>query len=412
MNSNTIKNIPSVILSMIAAYLSVKEIKQFRLVCHMFYDATFCKQVLKKFKVKCRTPNNIYSNFLRGFSGGKFLTLSMLSVTENSLNKILDVVPNIQNLVFNIKYLHHLKNRCSSLISLTLVDDKSCLLHQMKHCDLDTFFRPTLSTLNLKNLTFKSCGLSYHSELIQVLICSSKTIQEFGLECTTINNTKNYRVFKEFILSCRNITSWNFHNVHIVKRGVLLPFTTKQYTCMDSVLSLINNQHSNLQSFTLASLIPYVDKVWKKNNFKELQYLELHSCFFYFNEMPNCAKLTTLKLMKCHLPFYHLMKLSFSVRDRLQKLTVQSYKEFDDEKILKVIDAFVKLREITIMNMRMVTPKILEKINHSDLKFFSIENCYNFNKKAVRENIQLIRADLKFTVVFNDMVNGVPISLF
>ena len=411
MNKKTIKKIPSVILSMIATYLSVKEIKSFRLVCRMFYDATICKDVLKRFTIKSRPPSKIFMDFLKGISGGKFVTLDLLSVKESSLRKILDSVPNIQNVAVNVKGLHHLKSKCS-LCSLILIDDNASLFNQMRHSDYEAFFRPTLTSLSLKSLTLKSFNQTYHSDLIQVLLSSTKTIQEFRLESLTINNTKKVQAFKDFILSCQHITSWTFYNVQISKKGVLLPFTTKQYTCMDSILSLINNQHSNLQSFTLASLIPYVDKIWKKNNFTELQYLELHSCFFYFSSMANCRKLKTLKLLKCHLPFYHLMKLSPVVQNGLKELSLQWYKEIDDERILKVIETFVALRKISIINMYTVTPKFLEKINHSKLKFLFIENCCHFNKKTVRDYIQSIKKDLTFTVVFNDMVNGVPLSLF
>ena len=168
----------------------------------------------------------------------------------------------------------------------------------------------------------------------------------------TIKKTRNCKLFKDFILSCQQITSWSFYNVKISSRkGVLLPFTTKQYTCVDSILSLINNQHSNLQSFTLGSLVQYVDKIWKKSNFTELRYLELHNCFFYFSTLENSRKLNTLKLLKYHLPFYHFMKLSPHVQSSLQRLSIQSYKEINDERILTIIEReFCWIKELPIIN--------------------------------------------------------------
>ena len=412
MSKKSIKKIPSVILSMVATYLSIKEIKSFRLVCRLFYNATMCKDVLKRLNVKARSTSSIFVNFMKGISGGKFVTLNLLSVKETSLSKILDSVPNVQNVAVNIKFLHLLKDKFN-LCSLTLIDDNASLFDKMKQSDYEAFFRPTLSSLSLKSLKLKSFNQTYYSDLIQSLLSSVKTLHKIHFESLTINNTRNSKAFKDFILSCEHITSWTFCNVKISsKKGILLPFTTKQYTCVDSILSLINNQHSNLQSFTLASLIPYVDKIWKKSNFTELRYLELHNCFFYFTTLENSRKLNTLKLLKCHLPFYHLMKLSPHVQSSLKRLSIQTYKEIDDEKILTIIKTFVGLEEISIINMYTVTSKFLEKINHSKLKFVFIENCCQFNKKPVRDHIYTIKNALAFTVVFNDMVNGVSISLF
>ena len=413
MSKKSIKKIPSVILTMVATYLSVKEIKSFRLVCRIFYEATICKDVLERLNVKARSPSNTFVNFMKGISGGKFVTLNLLSVKEASLKKILDLVPNLQNVAVNIRLLHLLKDKCN-LCSVTLIDDNASLFDKMKQSDYEAFFRPTFSSLNLKSLKLKSFNQTYHSDLIESLLSSVKSLHKIHFESLTINNTRNCKLFKDFILSCQQITSWSFYNVKISSRkGVLLPaFTTKQYTCVDSILSLINNQHSNLQSFTLGSLVQYVDKIWKKSNFTELRYLELHNCFFYFSTLENSRKLNTLKLLKCHLPFYHLMKLSPHVQSSLQRLSIQSYKEIDDERILTIIENFVGLKELSIINMYTVTPKFLEKINHSKLKFVFIENCCQFNKKKVRDHIYTIRNDLTFTVVFKDMVNGVSIPLF
>uniref|UniRef100_A0A7M5XMQ7 F-box domain-containing protein n=2 Tax=Clytia hemisphaerica TaxID=252671 RepID=A0A7M5XMQ7_9CNID len=409
MDKIKLQKLPIPILCMIASLLPTSDVLNFRLVCKIFYEVTLCREVLKQIKVKAR--NRSYKPFKKflteSLSGGRFIHLDLFLATGATIANILNLTPNVNNLIINIKDIKCFKSqKLDYLHALVLVDKDLMYFDKIPESKYSKYFQPLSELSSVKDLSLKCQGQSYKSNLIQIIIKSLKNVRKIHLESLIVNNSAHFDEFKDFLSSCRTITSWSFFDVRLVKKGVRLPETVTNYECTKCIFSLIDKQHCSLQRLKLASLVPYVDKIWKENSFRDLRYLELQNCFFYFNPLESCKKLHTLKLLRCHLPFYYLMKLSTNVKDNLKELTIQSHKDFKDEMLLEVLNSFKSLTRLTLINMNLLTPSFLTKIKLSKLKFIFIKDSLNFNTREFRDHIETMKNELSFTVVLvNDSKN-------
>ena len=393
------KHLPLPILSMIATYLSAEDLMNFRLTCRGFYEATICKAILSKFKVQPRASNGIFYKFMENINGGKFITLNLVPVRIELLVKVLTAAPNITNLSIKIQHLNTLSNlSCTHLRTLILVDKDMNYFSKMDSSKYIEHFQ-NLSSFELKELEIKGCGQVYSSCLIKAILDSTKSINKLSLDSLIINNSKDVAGFKDYIWSCCHIKSWVWQNIHVTnKKRLLLPESITHYKCINSALSLIDKQHSKLQQFALVGMIPYVDKIWKENEFNNLKDLELNGCFFYHSSMDKCLKLKSLKILKCHLPFSYLANLSSVVQSNLTYLCIEAFRDFDNEKILKIIKQFTKLVELTLINMNEITPMFLYALKHNHLRFMFLRNCQNFRSAKCRDEVNSMKNYFSFSV--------------
>jgi len=341
----------------------------------------------------------MFYKFMENINGGKFVTLNMVPVRIELLKKILAAAPNITNLSVKIQHIEIFSNSsCTHLRTLILVDKDINYFSKMDNSKYFKHFEK-LSLLKLKELEIIGCGQVYSSSLIQVILNATKSISKLSLDSLIINNSKDISGFRKYIHSCSHIKSWVWQNVHVTtKKGLVLPETITYYKCIDSTLSLIDVQHSNLQQFAMVGMIPYVDKIWKENKFNNLKDLELNGCFFYHSNMDKCLKLKSLKILKCHLPFSYLANLSTVVQNNLTKLYIEAYRDFDNEKILNIAKRFTKLIELTLINMNEITPMFLYALKHKHLRFIFLRNCKHFRNSKCKDEVNSMRDYFSFSV--------------
>lgn len=397
------KQLPLPVLSMIAALLSAEDLMNFRLTCRSFYEATICKNILSNFKVQPRTSNSMFYKFMENINGGKFITLNLVPVQIELLAKVLTAAPNITNLSIKIQHLNILSNlSCTHLQTLILVDKDINYFSKMDNSKYIEYFEK-LSSFELKELKVNGYGQVYSSSLVKAILDSTKSISKLSLASLIINNSKDVTGFRDYIWSCSHIKSWVWQSIHITnKKRLLLPESVTHYKCIDSTLSLIDKQHSKLQQFVLVGMVPYVDKIWKENEFNNLKDLELNGCFFYHSSMDKCLNLKSLKILKCHLPFSYLANLSSVVQSNLTYLCIEAFKDFDNEKILKIIRQFTKLVELTLINMNEITPMFLYALKHNHLRFMFLRDCQNFRSAKCRDEVNSMKDYFSFSIQFQN----------
>ena len=228
-------NLPTSVLSKVSSFLPLVDLKNFRLTCTTFYEASFqCKETLKKIMVSPTSPNETFYEFVTKFYGGRFVKMSLLTLNSEQLQAILPKVQNIEILEINIQQLYCTRGLCKNLKVLYLVDKKDDFFSKWDSNKYKEYFESTLSHLSIKELHLAGkYQVYYNSIMLMAILNAAKSIDTFSMKFLRIDHKEEVQEFEHFkrhIQSCKHIRHWYFLMTSINdKSGLVLPETVLSY---------------------------------------------------------------------------------------------------------------------------------------------------------------------------------------
>ena len=146
-------------------------------------------------------------------------------------------------------------------------------------------------------------------------------------------------------------------------------------------------------------LFLYLAKFWVKNNFINLEHLELRKSFFYHSKLQKCRNLKFLWIVDCHQSLKYLLNLSENVKTSLKYLTIQAYNGYYNLDVLQILDLFCNLEELELINMYDISIVFLVEIKHLRLRKITLTNCRKFIGACVKSEAAMIISEVSFDII-------------
>jgi len=121
------------------------------------------------------------------------------------------------------------------------------------------------------------------------------------------------------------------------------------------------------------------------NQFHKLTKLELKKAFFYHCKLDTCVNLKTLILVDCHASFNFLMNLSQLVSANLSTLSITAYKVYNDQNVLKILQKYTALQNISLINMTEITSQGSQYVGMLDITESSNHNVISEIKETCND---------------------------
>ena len=384
MNDTTeVVNLPHFILTHITKFLSHNDLMSFRITCVSFYEATLCKDVACRLHVKPGHMQYIskeLKEFVKKFHSGKYLKISLELLNAISLQNIIQSLENITDIAINIEHLHIVSEKCRHIKKLVLNDYSVDLFSIPEKCaNSEDKFKSLSLLLELNEILLKGCSQVFSSFVMVFLIKYAPTISKICLENVTINNSIKPTLLSESVFNAKHIRHWKFKDVYFkCKSNILIPSEALSLECINTVLTPLNEKHTNIRKLIYEGIIPYLAKFWVKNNFINLEHLELRKSFFYHSKLQECRNLKFLRIADCHQSLKYLLNLSENVKTSLKYLTIQAYNGYYNLDVLQILDLFCNLEELELINMYDISIVFLIEIKHLCLRKITVTNCRKF----------------------------------
>ena len=398
MTRKHLSELPDSIILYISEFLTHDDIISFRSTCLVFYHISFGKEILKRFHIQIRHKADKFMDFLSKLKEGRHISLSLYNLEEKCLSKVLSTMSYIGDINISILHLGTLVKYCKHIKRLVLYDDKVDYFSSFdKEDEFETHFKPLLELQQLQELSLKGCNQTYSSTALSIILKHVDKITTFSLESLTVSNSK--KPSKLSLYNENHIKHWHFNNVVIIsRRGLILPKDVLTFHCVNTIFSPLNEKHIKLKKLIIDGMVPYYAKYWKKNNFIDLEYLELHRGFFYHSDLTVCSKLTEIKLYDCHLSRTFLLKLSSTIEHSLKLLTICSSNDYNDENILQILGKFSNIEFLELIDMKQITMLFLYEIDHKNLNELIIRNCRCFLSHQKRDEVALMSRNVPFVI--------------
>jgi len=258
-----ITDIPAHVYSQILIYLSLEDILNLRSTCQYIYETCFCKEFFHRLELQPRSIRSDQVEYFKKFivGAGRFVKLNLNRLELPHIKLLTPYFRNIMSLSICINHLPIITEHCLYLKQLELYDSNPFFFQTEEKAHE---FLGSLSLLtNLDELVLRGCNQAYQSFVLMNLFANTKSISAIVLDSLTINEHKNMRgKLQDSVYNAINIKKWTFCNVLLLtKTKFILPPSVESFNCFNSVLTPLNEQHTEIKHLLIDGMVPYFTKI-------------------------------------------------------------------------------------------------------------------------------------------------------
>ena len=421
-------NLPQEIVLIIAAYLNLDDVKEFRCTCKYFYQLMGCKTVMGRMKVVPSSFQSQLLTFLTNNMGGKFVCLYLTNIEFDHVKKILRHGPNLTGLGIKIQHLYKgLEEVCPNLEYLQL--DVSEPFKYVGRRKLSFYFNclselSNLSTIVLsgKSNNDNNPGLLRDEESVfsseAILSIMEHTPQIKAIKFQHMHLLiRNQNVFSNYMLAFDHINFWSFYHVTTSWTRFKIPSKVKSLNCQFTNFVPIDATHTNLEKVIIITkqaikldngaiqVLPNDPEslFWTlyakiKQGIISVESVDYKFFRVQLFNMPYCTISgfldTDINGVACS-----ISELYINEQNTIKLTGITCPQTFNNDRLVALLSKVHNLKTLVLEHLDDVTVEFMDDVEFENMDTMILKNCKNLSKSIVDEKLKNLESEPTYDVV-------------